>query len=327
MRILDPPPAPVKAVLASLTAALDRPVGGGGVPAKDAANMLIATWNIRELGGFTDKWVSGPGDSPTRDVRSLLFIATMLERFDLIAIQELQENASALQQILTWLNRDFPARWRIVVSDVTRGDAGGGERLGYLFDSSRIDLDGLVGEIVLDNEEVHISEGRIVRQFARTPYAVSFRPVTGTRNAFIVITLHVNWGEPVLRQFEVRRIAEWIRDWANEPHVWDPDIITLGDFNIDRSDNPAYAPFFDILTRPAEMDTFPRTIFAAGKNKHYDQIAWFDDPPALNFSLRYQDCGYFDFDTLLRPAYNLPATSFSFRISDHYPMCARFNTT
>ena len=101
MRILDPPPAEVKAVLASLTAALDRPAGGGGVPAKDPANVLIATWNIRELGGFTDKWVSGPGDSPTRDVRSLLSIATMLERFDLIAIQELQQDASALQQILT----------------------------------------------------------------------------------------------------------------------------------------------------------------------------------------------------------------------------------
>lgn len=71
VRILDPPPAEVKTVLASLTAALDRPPGGGGVPAKDPANVLIATWNIRELGGFTDKWVSGPGDSPTRDVRSL----------------------------------------------------------------------------------------------------------------------------------------------------------------------------------------------------------------------------------------------------------------
>ena len=101
MRILDPPPAEVKTVLASLTAALDRPAGGGGVPPKADADELIATWNIRELGGFTDKWVSEPGDSPTRDVRSLLFIATVLERFDLIAIQELQQDASALQQILT----------------------------------------------------------------------------------------------------------------------------------------------------------------------------------------------------------------------------------
>jgi len=40
--------------------------------------------------------------------------------------------------------------------------------------------------------------------------------------------------------------------------------------------------------------------------------------------LEFEDCGYFDIDTVLRPGYDMTAGSFSFRISDHYPMWARF---
>ena len=48
----------------------------------------------------------------------MLFIATILERFDVIAIQELQASTLALREVLGWLNWEYPARWRVVVSDV-----------------------------------------------------------------------------------------------------------------------------------------------------------------------------------------------------------------
>jgi endonuclease/exonuclease/phosphatase family metal-dependent hydrolase len=329
--ILDHPPGYVTDHLATLKGALDRPADQGGVPPKDGDGLLLATWNLREFGRFTPKWRSGPGDSPTRDLRSLLFIAAILERFDVIALQELQGYTDALRAVLRWLNRDIPARWRIVVSDVVKGAAGDDERLGYLFDSSRYDLDGLVGELVIPPEEVGISAARLDRQFAKTPYAVSFRSVHDTDDAFVLITVHIVWGsDPALRAKEANRVAEWIRDEAAEPQVWDSDIFALGDFNADRitnpdgSINPIYKPFADTLTIPEEMNGFPRTIFGGGKDKHYDQITWYDKGPN-RFSLRFDDCGYFDIDTVLRPGYQLPARSFSFRMSDHFPLWARFS--
>lgn len=327
--ILEEHPGYVANHLAELSAALERPTDAGGVPPKDPNALLVATWNIREFGRYTPKWRSATGDSPTRDLRSLLFIAHILERFDVIAIQELQGYTDALREVLRWLNRDMPARWRIVVSDVVRGDAGDQERLGYLFDSSRYDLDGLVGEIVIPPEEVGVAEARLDRQFAKTPYAVSFRSVRDTSSAFILLTVHIVWGtEPALRAAEANRVAEWIEDWSAEPHVWDSDIFALGDFNADRitnpdgSVNPVYQPFAERLTIPDKMNGFPRTIFGGGKNKHYDQITWYERGPA-RFSLDYDDCGYFDIDTALRPGYDMTAGAFSFRISDHYPLWAR----
>jgi endonuclease/exonuclease/phosphatase family metal-dependent hydrolase len=290
---------------------------------------LIATWNLREFGRFTAKWTSAESDTPKRDLRSLLFIATILERFDVIALQELQGYTDALRQVLTWLNRERPARWRVVVSDVVRGEAGDEERLGYLFDSSRLDLDGLVGEIVIPPEEIGVSEARLDRQFAKTPYAVSFRSHDGGL-AFVLVTVHIVWGDnPALRSTEAIRLAEWIRDWAVEPNVWDPDILALGDFNADRitnpdgSLNPVYAPFAEILTIPAEMNGFPRTIFGGGKDKHYDQITWYEKGPR-GFSLTFEQCGYFDTTAALLAGYGLTQGQFSFRISDHYPLWARF---
>lgn len=320
------PPAKVRKQLATLEAALSAPVEQGGVPDKaEHDGVTIATWNIRALGGVQQRWIGDPKGEPKRDLRSLRSIAAILERFDVIAIQELKTKTAALRDILRWLNRDRPSQWRIVVSDVTEGSDGNDERLGYLFDSSRIDLDGLVGEIVIPPDEVDLAEPRLQRQFARTPYSVSFRSVRHTSVAFIMITVHLNWGKEELRQYEAGRLAEWIKRWAAEPHVWDPDILTLGDFNIDRITNPIYKPFAELLTIPEKMHEFPRTIFKAGQDKHYDQIAWYENPAAGGFSLGFEDCGYFDIEAALAPAYDLPQISFSARVSDHYPMWSRFS--
>lgn len=108
--LLDSPPGDVIDHVATLTAALDQSVGQGGVPPKGGEGVVIATWNVREFGRFTSKWRSVAGDNPTRDMRSLLLIATILERFDVIALQELQAYTQALREVLRWLNRDAPAR-------------------------------------------------------------------------------------------------------------------------------------------------------------------------------------------------------------------------
>jgi hypothetical protein len=71
------------------------------------------------------------------------------------------------------------------------------------------------------------------------------------------------------------------------------------------------------------MNTFPRTIFGGGKDKHYDQITWYEKGPR-GFSLTFEQCGYFDTTAALLAGYGLTRAGFSFRISDHYPLWARF---
>jgi endonuclease/exonuclease/phosphatase family metal-dependent hydrolase len=328
--LLEQPPTYVRDHLKVLQHALDQPAAAGGVPAKTGDAVLIATWNLREFGRYTEKWKSSGNDTPKRDLRSLLFIATILERFDVVALQELQDYTQALREVLRWLNRDMPNRWRVLVSDVVQGEGGDRERLGYLVDSSRYDFDGLAGELVSPPEEIGVSTARLDHQFAKTPYAVSFRSVHDTDVAFVLVTVHIVWGsDATLRATEANRLADWIADWAKDPTVWDSDIFALGDFNADRiinkdgSTNPMYKPFADTLTIPPKMNGFPRTIFGGGKNKHYDQITWIDKEP-VRFSLRFDDCGYVDTLGILEAGYGLAPMQFSFRLSDHFPMWARF---
>lgn len=57
----------------------------------------------------------------------------------------------------------------MIIPDVTKGGPGNGERLTYLYDSTRVQPSGLVGEIILPATADGPTE-----QFARTPYAASF---------------------------------------------------------------------------------------------------------------------------------------------------------
>jgi len=132
----------------------------------------------------------------------------------------------------------------------------------------------------------------------------------------------------VLREFEIRQIAQWVDEWVQEPHVWDTDILTLGDFNADRATNPAYDPLTQLLNVPTEMELFPRTVYNEGKDKHYDMITWpvgagggVDGPSA---GMVYtHTAGYFDFQPhVLR---NMSNTSLSWRVSDHYPLWVVFD--
>ena len=61
--------------------------------------------------------------------------------------------------------------------------------MAFLFDTRRVVPSGLACEIVVPEEQLGaIESGALERQFARTPYAVSFR--SGDRT-FILITLQV----------------------------------------------------------------------------------------------------------------------------------------
>jgi endonuclease/exonuclease/phosphatase family metal-dependent hydrolase len=323
--VTDTPPPEIQEDLAGLERALDEALP----PRTIDRTLLVATWNVRAFGGLTEKWVADADDSPKRDLQSIHVVASILRRFDVVAVQEVRGNLRALRHTLKLLG----SNWGLLLTDVTRGSKGNDERLGFLYDRRTVQPSGLAGELVVPQEQLDrrdITEGALREQFARTPYAVSFR---AGRQTFILVTLHVLYGDSAdARTPELRAIAEWLDEWARDVDAWGHNLVALGDFNIDRHGDERYEAFTSTgLTVPAELHRVPRTIFGDDSaGKFYDQIAWFtaDDGdgdrgrPAL--SLDYRTSGSFDFREVALPRRGLSTQSLSWRISDHYPLWVAF---
>ena len=138
-------------------------------------------------GGSRRKWAPGPSDSPKRCLADIAAIAAIAERFDVLAIQETTRILDGLRLLVEALGPD----WRFIVSDATEGQAGNDERLAFVYDTRRISASGLVGEIVVSPEQLGVVGGGLAKQFARTPYVVSF---ASSAAAFSLTTVHILWG-------------------------------------------------------------------------------------------------------------------------------------
>ena len=314
-KITDAPPPSIRQELDLLQADLDEKL-----PAKALdRNVLIATWNLKAFGGLTEEWHAGDHHSPKRDLHSLLCIAAIIRRFDIIAVQEVKGDIKALRHLLKLLGPD----WAFLMTDVTKGDAGNNERLAFLYDTRKVKLSGLACEIVIPDNILEqnrlLNNNSLQRQFVRTPYGVSF--LAGGRT-FVLLTLHVLYGTPTGRIPELRAIADWIRDWANELHSWNHSLITLGDFNIDKKGDATYEAFISKgLYIPPDLQEIDRTVFKKSYT-FYDQISWFDG----ELSMDYSKGGIYDFrETAFRDR-NYTMDQLSWRISDHFPLWAEFLT-
>jgi exonuclease III len=318
-QITDQPPAAVQVDLDSLSAALDAEI-----PAKEDDNFLIATWNIRAFGSLTRKWTAAGSDSPKRDLRGLRAIIEILSRFDVIAVQEVKGDIRALRDTMKFLGPD----WGFLMTDVTAGDAGNGERLAFLFHRTRVKPSGLAAELVVPKVRLDlIGENALREQFARTPYAVSFLRGDAT---LILVTLHVLFGDVAANRIpELRELADWFRDWARRSNRFHHNLMTLGDFNIDRAGSPLFDAFTATgLTTPDVLVDQPRTIFDdpgdSSDDNFYDQIAWFTTGQGALIDLEPLRGGNFDFMPHDYTDKNLTRSSISFRVSDHYPLWLEF---
>ena len=319
--IHDTPPANVQTDLNSLSTALDSII-----PPKTAgSNLLIATWNLRMFSSLTRKWTAQSGDSPKRDLRGLRAICEIISRFDVIAIQEIMGDLRALRDMMEFFGPD----WSFLMTDVTLGDAGHNERMAFVFDNTRVQPSGLACELVVPPEWLsEIAEDALQNQFARTPYAVSFRCGDKT---FILVALHVDYGDSSAERIpELKGIARWMSDWANRSNKWHHNLIALGDFNIDREGDLLWQAFTSTgLTVPDDLNSVQRSIFAdpdhPALDKYYDQIAWFQsDSGSIALSMNYSKGGGFDFLPHVYTNTLLSKNSISYRISDHYPLWVEF---
>ncbi len=243
------------------------------VPQKTASDtLLLATWNIREFGN-------------NRNTESLHYIAEIISRFDLVAIQEVSSDLKGLEKVMSLLNLN----WDYLVTDSTDGSAGGGERMAFIYDKSKISFKKMAGEIVLPTEKrIHKDY-----QYARTPFCVAFQ---ANWFKFNLVTVHIYYGtssgvDP-RRLAEIDSIAGFMAKRAKKE---DASYILLGDFNIVHcEDETMKALEKNGFLVPAGIKEHPSDL---GGTKHYDQIAFNLKlgPNMTIFSEHEQKSGAFDF--------------------------------
>lgn len=317
-KITTPPPSWIQEELNELDEALDEML-----PFKKLDhNILIGTWNIRSFGGLTEKWEAAEHDSPKRDLQSLVSIAKIISKFDIVAVQEIKGNLKALRHMLKVMG----SHWSFILTDVSGGNEGNDERLGFLFDTRKVKLSGLACELVVPNEKVErMDEQAFSRQFARTPYAVGFKVADKT---FILVTLHVIYGKKASdRVEELRGIAQWLKSWAMDMNSFDQSLIVLGDFNIDRRGDPRYQAFVSTgLKVPEDLEQVRRTVYDKNTT-YYTQMAWFQNHQQIpQLSIKYLRGGVFNFGPYVLKSRVLTPFQLSWRISDHLPLWAEFST-
>lgn len=178
-------------------------------------NLLVASWNIKEFGHMTK-----------RLPESYFYIAEVLSRFDLIAIQEVKTSLRDLQIVLRLLGPD----WSYVVNDITEGREGNSERSGYILNRKRVQFAGLAGEIVLWDE---LTQDSTVKQLKRTPYITGFE--AGWKR-FAIVNLHLHPGasktNATYRGEEVAMLLKAIEKKAADSRLWSGNLILAGDFNL-----------------------------------------------------------------------------------------------
>lgn len=218
------------------------------IPKRTDETLLLATWNIRE---FKDN----------RRKESLYYMAEIISRFDLVAVQEISYDLKGLEKLMTLMDPS----WSYIVTDSTEGDAGGSERMAFIFDTGKVKFNKMAGEIVLPEKDLVLD----AVQFARTPYCVSFM---SKWFGFKLTTVHIYYGSAsnkVRRTDEIGRIAKFLTkrsDKENESYI------LLGDFNIDGTgDATMQALESGGFHVPDAIKKHPTDL---GQKKHYDQIAF-----------------------------------------------------
>jgi len=168
--------------------------------------ISVATFNVEQ---FTD--------DTGKDFAAL---ATICERYDIIAIQEVKKTGAAVDRLC----RILGSTWAYELGDVT----GNAERFAYLYRKDRIEYRGRKGWIAVDGQNPQIS---------RVPFYAYFK--SGDFD-FILVTVHLFYSDDRRRADEIDQLIAWYRYFiAKSP---EKDVIFLGDFNEKRK-HPLFAKF------------------------------------------------------------------------------------
>lgn len=288
---------------------------GRAIPAKSAAKLLLATWNVANLG------------LQERVSADYQVIAEIVSWFDLVAVQEVNDNLRGIQAIQAHL----PRRYRLVFSDAS----GNQERQAFLYDSAKVRALEEVGRLSIPpslTRQIRFTGTELVFPgFDRGPYLASFQ--SGSFR-FLLANVHLYFGSTEKADIDRRLLETYaVAWWANRRrrgrHSYVPETIPLGDFNLPKAVKGD--PIYDALTyRGLELPKHTSRVGSSiASDNHYDQIAFFPGSTKNRFT---GEMNVFDFDNaLFRDLYadkGLKAfLAFSrYHISDHRPLWIEFDT-
>jgi endonuclease/exonuclease/phosphatase family metal-dependent hydrolase len=257
-----------------------------GIPAKTASNLLIASWNMCNLGDTAQP----------RQTDDLKLMAEILRPFDLVAVQEIKDDFRPFRDVVTFLgpHHDF------MITD----RAGNDERLGFVFDTRRITRLQLAAELVILKHEraaVTVEYNGVptpakLTGFNRNPYLAAFRSGQFT---FTLANVHILFGSGkrgyLRRIAEVYNLARWAhtRVTTRSDKNFDHDIILIGDFNIPKASTSDRVGR-QLLHYGMHLTPYgTQTGTNLAGSDHYDQIAFHPDHTGNKFT---GNSGVFDFD-------------------------------
>jgi len=297
-------------------------------PRTATGTLLLATWNVREFDA---------GRYGYRSDEAYFYIAEILSRFDLIAVQEVRDGLYPLRRLQALLG-DW---WGFIVTDVTLGAAGNAERMAYLYDRRKVRFTGLAAELVLPAAR---NGAEPVVQLARSPYIAGFQAGWAW---LTLATVHIYYGRGMAvdprRLGEITALGKTIAAQAGRlscaPQAGpgqppEPgNLILLGDFNIfNRRDVTMEAITRAGFRVPEPLQAVPGSN--VGKNRHYDQIACYKTLSGLAPTGRAGVFDYFEHVYRLEDEADYAAEragrgrSFrdwrTYRMSDHLPMWIEF---
>lgn len=252
-----------------------------GVPDRNVSEtLLLGSFNIRDF----DSNKFGHGK---RLAESYYYLAEMIAAFDLVALQEINENLAGLKKLMKHLG----GNWDYIATDTS----GNKERMVFVYDRNKVWFRNIAGEIVLPHKKLKREEfeafaksvegldnkefARLAserdalnpnRQFDRTPFIVSFQ--SGWFK-FKICTVHIYYGATSgikleRRQREIREVAKFLKKRADKDSK--EHYILLGDFNIVSPEHET----MEALTKNGF--TVPEELQAANvkETMYYDQIAF-----------------------------------------------------
>jgi len=221
------------------------------------STLILGTWNIRNFDD--DRFKNGP-----RSSEDFQYIAEIIARFDVMAVQEICNDLSPLKNVMYLLGNDYD----YIVTDVTEGAGGNHERLGFIYDKNKVKFKGVAGELVLPSK-MQITQGEKKLQFSRTPFMCSFQ---AGWFKFLFSTVHIYFGSSSGEKFEHRvkeidKVAKFLAKRAKDD---DANHILVGDFNIVKHESKGY----NALTKHGFEIYQNKKGSNKDNTKFYDQISF-----------------------------------------------------
>ncbi|NUM32605.1 MAG: endonuclease/exonuclease/phosphatase family protein [Bacteroidetes bacterium] len=251
---------------------------GRFIPKSISDNLLIATWNIANLG------------VQKRETGHYKIISEIISWFDVIALQEVNDNTEGLMKLLKQLDKKF----KYIFTD----PSGNNERMAIIYNSQKLKLLEKIGEIAIAAEDLkNITLPNFTYEFkgfSRSPFLTTFKT---KKFVFALINVHLYFGDEnesisiQRRSLETYAIARWADLRRKSKYAFTQNILALGDFNMPKVEKGD--PVYDaLISRGFEMPEHTSKIFSNISNdKNYDQIAFMPGMKKMILS-----GGVFDFD-------------------------------